>query len=190
MSEPNSFIESSRVGVMILSIFGLVWALAAVGLSNLPLLLTVSAAVIAALLTIVLNLVAASRQFNATDETKALVGTRRRRKVFIASNIAQAVLFSVLISVCLALNQLPYLALIGSIIVGAHLIPIGISFGERPFIAGGTLLVVTGCAGILAVVFELVSESTAAGVVSLVNAAVLLILAGLQIALYGRRRAG
>lgn len=183
-SETSSFVESSRVGVTILSAFALVWAIAAVTLSSLPLPVTLvcTGLVLAAALTLII--VASSRTFTPTDEARSPIAERHRRTVFIASNIAQAMLFSALISVCIALNHLAYIPLVGSLIVGAHLIPIGLSFAEFNFVAGGGLLIVTGTAGTLTAWTSLAAPASTAGVVSLANAAVLLGLAGLQVYLH------
>lgn len=89
-----------------------------------------------------------------------------------------------LISVCIALNELAYIPLFGSIIVGGHLIPIGLSFGEVTFIVGGGLLVLTGGGGIVASSMLFTTSTFSTGAVSLTNAVVLVALAGVQIRLY------
>lgn len=188
MDQPHSFVDSSRLGVFILSAFAVVWVVAAVALSSVPLAITIAATVIVLVAAITVNLIAASRRFATVDEEKPAMSPRRRRTVFIASNIVQAVLFSVLISVCLALNELAYIPLIGALIVGGHLIPIGLSFGETAFIVGGALMVLTGIVGTLASSMPLTTPTFAAGVVSLTNAALLIVLAGLQIHLHSRQR--
>lgn len=189
MEQPNPLVDSARLGVVILSAFALVWAVAS-ALSSLPLPVTISATVIVLGSAIAVNLVAAGRQFASVDEEKPPpLSARRRRTVFIASNVVQAVLFSVLISVCLALDELAYIPLIGSIIVGGHLIPIGLSFAESAFVAGGGLLVVTGVIGIVTSATSLAGATLAAGVVSLANAVILIVLAGLQIRLHSRQQA-
>lgn len=183
MNRRSSFVESSRMGVLIFSAFAFVWAIAAFGLSSVPQTVTVIALVIVGLFAVIMNAIAASRRFAPADETKARIPPHRRRTIFIASNIGQAVLFSTLISVCVALNELAYIPLVGSFIVGAHLIPIGLSFGEQLFVAGGSLLMLMGAGGTAASWMHLTTSAYAAGVVSLTNAVALLCLAGLQISL-------
>lgn len=187
MDQPNKIVDSARIGVIILTGFSLVWIIAALTLSSLPLSITLATAVIVGIGAVIVLAFAASTRFAAVDETTTPMEPARRRKIFISTNIVQAILFSVLISVCIALNQLAYIPLIGSIIVGAHLISIGLSFAEQTFVIGGGLMVVTGIAGTIASVTALTTPSFATGAVSLINAIVLVGLAGLQIHIYGKQ---
>lgn len=184
MGQPNGIVDSSRLGVIILTAFALVWVIAAMALSSVPFALSIAAAVVVVVATITINVVAASRHFAPVDEAELPLAPRQRRTVFVATNIIQAVLFSVLISVCIALNELAYIPLLGSVIVGGHLIPIGLSFGEVTFIVGGGLLVLTGGGGIVASSMLFTTSTFSTGVVSLTNAVVLVALAGVQIRLY------
>lgn len=184
MPQSSSFVDSSRGGVLVLTAFALVWAGAAVGLSSIPTAGTVAAAALVLLAAVAVNAVAVSRHFPPTGEADLPLDQHRRRTVYLATNIAQAVLFSVLISVCIALGELAYIPLIGSLIVGAHFVPLGLSFGELSYLAGGGLLILTGLAGIVVSTTPLTTAALATGVVSLTNAAVLISLAGLQVHLH------
>src|SRR5699024_4048693 len=138
MGQSNKFVDSSRLGVTILSIFALVWAIAAMVLSTVPLTLTVPAAALVFIAAAAIITIANSRRFVAVDEQQLPMAPRQRRTIFIAANIVQAILFSVLLSVSIALDELAYILLGGSVIVGLHLIPIGLSFGEKAFIVDGS----------------------------------------------------
>lgn len=188
MDRPESLVDSSRLGVVILSAFAVVWAVAAVALSSVSLTITVAAAVAVVVAAITVNLVAASRHFLAVDEAQLAMGAQQRRTIFIAANVVQAVLFSVLISVCIALGELAYIPLIGAIIVGGHLLPIGLSFGETAFIAAGTLVALAGVVGTVATWASLTTPALASGLVSLTSAALLIGLAGLQVRLQSTPR--
>ena len=184
MGQSNKFVDSSRLGVIILSIFALVWAIAAMVLSTVPLTLTVPAAAMVFIAAAAIITIANSRRFVAVDEQQLPMAPRQRRTIFIAANIVQAILFSVLLSVCIALDELAYIPLGGSVIVGAHLIPIGLSFGEKAFMVGGSLLVLTGISGLVVSWVLFTTSAFASGVVSLLNALVLIGLAAVQLRLY------
>ena len=177
MGQSNKFVDSSRLGVIILSIFALVWAIAAMVLSTVPLALTVPAAAMVFIAAAAIITIANSRRFVAVDEQQLPMAPRQRRTIFIAANIVQAILFSVLLSVCIALDELAYIPLGGSVIVGAHLTPIGL-------MVGGSLLVLTGISGLVVSWVLFTTSAFASGVVSLLNALVLIGLAAVQLRLY------
>lgn len=186
--QPSSFVESDRVGVVILSAFAVVWVAAAVGLSTVPLAVSIPVAVVIVGVAIAMNLAARARHFEATDDEISPVAERQRRIIFIASNGVQAVLFSVLISICIATDELAFIPLVGAIIVGAHFFPIGLSFKDRAFLVGGGLLVFTGAAGTAIATTSMSTPEFAAGIVCLINAVVLVSVAGFQVRLYSRPR--
>ncbi len=181
----TSFVESSRLGVLILSAFAVVWTVAAVGLSSLPLGVSITAAVITVVAAVGLNVGAARRRFAPTDESLAPMTPQRRRTVFIVTNAAQAILFSVTISVCIALGEYAYIPILGSIIVGAHFIPIGLSFAERTFIVGGVVLMASGGLGLIAALAGWAAAPFVVGLVCLINTGALVALALLLIAMHG-----
>src|SRR5699024_3012920 len=113
MGQSNKFVDSSRLGVIILSIFALVWAIAAMVLSTVPLALTVPAAAMVFIAAAAIITIANSRRFVAVDEQQLPMAPRQRRTIFIAANIVQAILFSLMLSVCIALGDMAYIPLSG-----------------------------------------------------------------------------
>lgn len=188
MEPSTSFVDSSRLGVIVLCSFAAVWVFAAVGLSSIRPGVTIGAALAVLVGAGAVVVASARRTYAPLDEAASPLDPARRRTVFIAANVVQAVLFSVLISVCIAIDALPFIALGGSLIVGAHLIPLGLSFAERTFVLGGVLLMITGTVGLAATATQLVTANLATGGVCLANAVTLVGLAALQVRRHGRHR--
>lgn len=92
MVQSRSLVESSHLGVIVLTGFAVVWVVAAAMLSSLPMAVTLAAAVGVLLVGVAIILAASRRRFDPTDESRSPIDPRHRRSVFIVANIAQAVL--------------------------------------------------------------------------------------------------
>lgn len=173
--------------MVVLSGFAVVWAAALVGLSSLPWVVRVPCLVLAVLVAGFLNVVAGVRGFRPVEPSALPGDPARRRSVFAITNVVQAVLFSALISVGIATENLSLIPLGGSVIVGAHFWPLGRVFAERSFSVVGTAMVAVGLIGLTAVLTSIVTGPGAVGLVAAVNTVLLLAVAGRQVHRYGNQ---
>lgn len=97
--------DNTRLGITVLCLFGVAWTLVLIPLSSAstPVALTIMA--IAVLWAGSLLLASRQRDFTPTEQTSAdaaPLNAAQRQRVFVITNVAQAVVFSVVISICIA----------------------------------------------------------------------------------------
>lgn len=166
-----------------LCLFGVAWTLVLIPLSSAstPVALTIMA--IAVLWAGSLLLASRQRDFTPTEQTSAdaaPLNAAQRQRVFVITNVAQAVVFSVVISICIATARVEWIPLFAALFVGLHFIPLAWAFAELSFGWAGAALTILGVLGLLLATVVTTSEVavtvTAAGsaLTLLVTATVLL----------------
>lgn len=184
----TTLVDSTRLGVVILSGFSIVWLAVLVGFSSLDLIAKVAIAVLGLGLAVAAITSAFRSEF---DDTTSLSSTpadaATRQKVFIITNIVQAVLFSIAISVCLALAAFNWIPAIGAVIVGLHFLPLAYIFREQAFFIVGTIMAVSGGVGLTLMETSSLNAQNIAASVGLISAAALLVAAFRLLRVYGSR---
>lgn len=175
--------DNTRLGITVLCLFGVAWTLVLIPLSSAstPVALTIMA--IAVLWAGSLLLASRQRDFTPTEQTSAdaaPLNAAQRQRVFVITNVAQAVVFSVVISICIATARVEWIPLFAALFVGLHFIPLAWAFAELSFGWAGAALTILGVLGLLLATVVTTSEVavtvTAAGsaLTLLVTATVLL----------------
>ncbi|WP_192498762.1 hypothetical protein [Ornithinimicrobium pratense] len=188
--EPVTVVDNTRVGITVLCAFGVAWTLILIPLSALSTPLAVVATGIAVLWAGVLWAVARGRDFAQAD---AAVGSElsaaQRRRVFVITNLAQAVIFSVAISICIATGRIGWVPLIAALVVGLHFLPLARVFAESIFGVAGLVLAVLGGTGLVLALMGAVTVEVAVAITAVAAAITLLTAATVLLARYGTREA-
>lgn len=187
-TQPTSFVDSTRIGVAVLSGFSILWAVAVLSFSSFTTLQGTALFSATVLFAVTLNVIAARRRFKPVDDIELPYNAATRQRIFIITNVVQAILFSVTISVCLAFALFAYIPLIGAIIVGLHFIPLAKIFAERSFLIVGLVMTLAGAIGLALALIDTLTAHTAVAYVGSANIVTLLSAAYVQIHLYGNRK--
>lgn len=142
--------DNTRLGITVLCLFGVAWTLVLIPLSSAstPVALTIMA--IAVLWAGSLLLASRQRDFTPTEQTSAdaaPLNAAQRQRVFVITNVAQAVVFSVVISICIATARVEWIPLFAALFVGLHFIPLAWAFAELSFGWAGAALTILGGLG-------------------------------------------
>lgn len=189
--EPGTLVDSTRVGITVLSLFGVAWTLILIPLSALSTPVAVVAMVVAVLWAGTLLVAARGRDFTVADTAPdSDLSAAQRRRIFVVTNLAQAAIFSVAISVCIATERVGWVPLVAALVVGLHFLPLAGAFGEVSFGGAGLVLAVLGGAGLLLVVVGAVTPEVAVAGTAVAAAVTLLTTAALLLVRDGTRVVG
>jgi hypothetical protein len=186
--ESVTMADNTRVGIAVLCAFGVAWTLILIPLSALSTPVALVAMGIAILWAGVLLAVVRGRDFAVAD---AAMGSKfsaaQRRRVFVVTNLAQAVVFSVAISICIATDRIGWVPLVAALVVGLHFLPLARVFGEAAFGAAGLVLAVLGGTGLVLVLMGAVTPEAAVAITAVAAAITLLTAATALLTRYGTR---
>lgn len=150
-SEPATTVaDSTVVGITVLCLFSVAWTVVLLPLSSASTLVALIAVGISILWAGCLALVCHRRSFSDADAATASdLSSSQRQRIFVVTNVAQAVVFSVAISVCIATARIELIPLIAALVVGAHFIPLAWAFNETAFRWAGAVLAALGGSGLV-----------------------------------------
>jgi hypothetical protein len=178
--------DDTRVGITVLSLFGLAWTVVLPFLSSASTPVAVAAMGAATLWAGGLLLACRRRDFTAAEANAAAaseLSASQRQRIFVITNVVQAVVFSVAISICIATGRVGWIPLIAALVVGVHFVPLARAFGEASFRWAGAVLAVLGGAGLLLVA---VGTTTPEGAVTVTASGSAIALLATATALLGR----
>jgi hypothetical protein len=146
--------DDTQVGITVLCLFGVAWTLVLIPLSSASTTAALAAMVAASLWAGGLLLACRRRDFTAAEAAGAAASdltAAQRQRVFVVTNVVQAVVFSVAISVCIATARVGWIPLVAALVVGVHFVPLARAFGEVSFRWAGAVLAVLGGSGLILV---------------------------------------
>lgn len=183
--------DNTKLGIVVLCVFGLAWTVVLLPLSSASTPVALVAMGIAGLWTAILVFTCRRFDFTAAEETAAaaagLTATQRQR-IFVITNVAQAVVFSVTISVCIAIGRIDWIPLLAALVVGLHFMPLAWALDELSFRWAGAVLAILGGSGVLLVAVTSTTPATAVTGTAMGSAVTLLITATALLKRHGRRR--
>lgn len=178
--------DNTRVGITVLCAFGVAWTLILIPLSALSTPLAVVTMGIALLWAGVLLVVARGRDFAVADAAEGSpLSAAQRRRAFVITNLAQAGIFSVAISICIATDRIGWIPLIAALVVGLHFVPLALAFGEAALGAAGIVLAVLGATGLVLALMGTVTVEVAVAITAVSATITLLTAATVLLARYG-----
>ena len=113
----------------------------------------------------------------------------QRRRVFVITNLAQAIIFSVALSVLIATGRVAWIPLVAALVVGLHFLPLARAFAEAAFGAAGLVLAALGGTGLGLVIAGAMTPEVAVAVTAVGSAVTLLATASVMLARHGDREA-
>lgn len=183
--------DNTQLGIVVLCVFGLAWTVVLLPLSSATTSVALVAMGLAGLWTIILMFASRRLDFTAAEETAAaaagLTPTQRQR-IFVITNVVQAVVFSVTISICIAIGRIDWIPLLAALVVGLHFMPLAWAFVEISFRWAGAVLAILGGSGIVLVTVTSTTTATAVTGTAMGSAVTLLLTATALLKRHGRRR--
>lgn len=185
----NVVADSTRVGITVLCLFGVAWTVVLLPLSSASTPVAIAAMGVAVLWAGTLLVGSRRRDFTAAEAAEAAASEltpAQRQRVFIITNVVQAVVFSVAISICIATDRVGWIPLIAALVVGLHFIPLARAFGEISFRWAGAVLAVVGAGGIMLVMTNAATLAAAVTLTSVGSSITLLAAATALLKRHGR----
>ncbi len=182
--------DNTQVGITVLCLFGVAWTLVLIPLSSASTTVSLAAMGIACLWTGSLLLACRRRDFTAAEAAEAAASDltpAQRQRVFVMTNVAQAVVFSVAISICMATARVGWVPLVAALVVGVHFVPLARAFGEISFRWAGAVLAVLGGSGLILVTVNTTTPEGAVTITAVGSAITLLATATALLRRHGRR---
>ncbi len=183
--------DNTQVGITVLCLFGMAWTLVLIPLASASTTVAMAAMGLAVLWAGGLLLACRRRDFTAAEAAEAAASdltAAQRQRVFVVTNVAQAVVFSVAISVCIATARIGWIPLVAALVVGVHFVPLARAFGEASFRWAGAVLAVLGGSGLTLITLGTMAPEVAVTVAAVGSSITLLATATALLRRHGRRR--
>ncbi|MCC5947633.1 MAG: hypothetical protein JJT89_04180 [Nitriliruptoraceae bacterium] len=182
--------DNTQLGTTVLCLFGVAWTLVLIPLSSASTTVSLAAMGMACLWAGTLLLACRRRDFTAAEAAEAATSEltpAQRQRVFVITNVAQAVVFSVAISICIATARVSWVPLVAAFVVGVHFVPLAWAFGEIAFRWAGAVLAVLGGSGLILVTVNTATPEVAVTITAVGSAITLLATATALLSRHGRR---
>lgn len=181
--------DNTRLGITVLCLFGVAWTVVLLPLSSASTPVALTAIGLASLWVGSLLLACRRREFAAAEGAAAAasnLSAAQRQRIFVMTNVAQALVFSVAISICIATARVGWIPLIAALVVGVHFMPLARAFDEVSFGWAGALLAIFGGSGLVLVTVSVTTLEAAVTITAVGSSITLLTTATALLGHHGR----